>query len=44
MNMNDDDTIDLAPGTYFYTFRRTNAGAETVLAFGDAVLQQPATR
>ena len=40
----DDDTINLAPGAYFHTLRRTNAGAETVLAFGDAVLQQPATR
>ena len=40
----DDDTINLAPGAYFHTLRRTNAGAETVLAFGDAILQQPATR
>ncbi len=40
----DDDTIALAPGAYFHTLRRTNAGFETVLAFGDAVLQQAATR
>jgi hypothetical protein len=40
----DDDTINLAPGAYVHTLRRSNAGAETVLAFGDAVLQQPATR
>ncbi len=40
----DDDTLSLPPGGYFHTLRRTNAGAETVLAFGDAVLQQPATR
>jgi hypothetical protein len=44
MTLADDDTINLPPGTYFYTFRRTNAGSETVLAFGDAILQQPATR
>lgn len=40
----DDDTINLQPGIYYYTLRRTNAGAETVLAFGDAVLQQASTR
>jgi len=40
----DTDTEALAPGTYSYALRRTNAGFETVLAAGDAVLQQPATR
>jgi hypothetical protein len=40
----DTDTENLAPGTLFHTLRRTNAGFESALALGDAVLQQAATR
>ena len=40
----DTDTIDLSPGRYFHTLRRTDDGLETVLSFGQAVLQQAATR
>jgi hypothetical protein len=37
------DTASLASGTYFYTLWRTNTGSKTELAFGDAVLRQPAS-
>jgi hypothetical protein len=40
----DDDTVALAPGTYFHTLRRTDSGSETVLAFGTCVLKHAATR
>lgn len=30
----------LDPGTYFHVLRRTDSGSESVLAFGDAVLQE----
>lgn len=40
----DADTIDLSPGRYFHTLRRTDDGLETVLSFGQAVLQEAATR
>ena len=40
----DGDTLSLAPGRYFHTLRRTDADLETVLSFGQAVLQQAATR
>ena len=40
----DTDTIDLSPGRYFHTLKRTDDGLETVLSFGQAVLQQAATR
>ena len=40
----DSDTLTMSPKTYFYTLRRTGDGNEVVLAFGDAVLRQPATR
>jgi hypothetical protein len=33
------DTDDLDPDTYHYTFSRTDAGFDQVLAFGNAVLQ-----
>jgi hypothetical protein len=33
------DTVTLPPGSYFFTLRRTNAGFENVLAYGDAVLR-----
>ncbi len=33
-----DDTIELEPGTYYYTLRRTDAGARTELAYGSLVL------
>ena len=43
--IDDGDTINLQPSArYFHTLRRTDAGFETVLAFGDAVLRQAATR
>lgn len=35
-----DNDPPLDPGTYFYVLRRTDAGSESVLAFGDAVLQE----
>jgi hypothetical protein len=38
------DTDDLNPGTYFHTLRRTDDGSSSVLAYGEAVLQQAATR
>ncbi len=40
----DTDTLSLLPGRYFHTLRRTDDGVETVLSFGEAVLQQAATR
>lgn len=40
----DADTIALNPGDYYYTLRRSDAGYETVLAFGRATLRQAATR
>ena len=40
----DDDTLSMAPDTYYYTLRRTDAAFEVVLAFGTVVLRQPATR
>ncbi len=45
----DTDTGDgsvpvIDPGDYFYTLRKTNAGDESVLAFGTAVLRLGATR
>ena len=30
----------IAPGTFYHVLRRTDAGNEAVLAFGDAVLQR----
>jgi hypothetical protein len=32
--------IDQVAGTYFHVLRRTDSGSESVLAFGDVVLQQ----
>lgn len=32
------DTIDLTPGTYYYTFRRIDAGSRAELAYGSCVL------
>ena len=40
----DTNTIDLSPGRYFHTLRRTDDGLETELSFGQAVLQEAATR
>jgi len=47
----DDDTVNsgtgallLQPGTYQHALKRTNSGAETVLAFGPARLQLPSAR
>lgn len=40
----DTDTLALPPATYFHTLRRSDAGNEVVLAYGDAVLQRAATR
>jgi hypothetical protein len=46
----DDDTVDgtgvilIQPGTHYHTLRKTNAGDESVLAFGVAVLRLGATR
>ena len=34
----DVDTEPLVPGTYYHQLRRTDAGSEVVLSFGDAVL------
>ena len=42
--ISDDDTLSMAPDTYCYTLRRTDATFEVILAFGSAVLKQPATR
>lgn len=39
VNIVDTDTDSLAPLTYFYTLRRTDAGSETVFSFGEAVLK-----
>jgi hypothetical protein len=35
----DTDTVLLVAKKYWYTFKRTNAGNETILAYGDAVLR-----
>ena len=40
----DDDTAALVPGTYYHTLRRNDAGSDTVLSFGEAVLRHGATR
>ncbi len=40
----DSDTLALDPKTYYYTLRRTDDANEVALAYGDAVLRQPATR
>lgn len=37
----DTDTDDFEPGGYWHTLRRTDAGTETVLAFGNVVLNAP---
>jgi hypothetical protein len=39
-----DGVIIIQPGDYFHTLRKTNAGDESVLAFGLAVLRLGATR
>lgn len=44
VTISDSDTLSLAEGEYFHTLRRTNDGAEVILAFGPFVLRQPATR
>jgi hypothetical protein len=38
----DTDTDNLQPGAYSYSLRRTDAGNETVLAYGDIVLKKAA--
>lgn len=38
----DTDTDHLPPGDYYYSLRRTDAGNETVLAYGDVVLKRAA--
>ncbi|MGH9202203.1 MAG: hypothetical protein ACRD2A_13320 [Vicinamibacterales bacterium] len=40
----DDDTVNLEPGTYYHTLRRTDGGQETVLSFGTATLRRGSTR
>ena len=40
----DTDTEALAPGTFFHQLRRTDAGNEVVLAFGNAVLKDSGVR
>lgn len=40
----DTDTDGIPAGTYYYTLWRTDAGVEVELAFGEAVLRQPAKR
>ena len=40
----DTDTESLSPNLLFHTLRRTDDGLETVLAFGEALLKQAATR
>ncbi len=44
VTIDDTDTLSLAPEKYFHTLRRSDAGSEVVLAFGDAILKQAATR
>jgi hypothetical protein len=38
----DTDTDNLQPGRYYYVLRRTDAGNETVLAYGDIALKKAA--
>jgi hypothetical protein len=38
----DTDTDNLQPGAYSYSLRRTDAGNETVLAYGDITLKKAA--
>ena len=40
----DDDTVDLVPRKYSYTLRRTDAGNEVVIAYGEVDLQRRDTR
>jgi len=40
----DTDTENFAAGTYRYSLKRTDDGSETILAYGDAVLQQATAR
>lgn len=40
ITITDTDTEAIDPGTYFHVLRRTDAGGEAVLAFGDAVIQE----
>lgn len=42
--IDDDETVSLVEGVYFYTLRRNEPGNEVVLAYGTAILQIPATR
>ena len=36
----DTDTEALEPGTYYHHLRRTDAGSEVILSFGDAALRE----
>jgi hypothetical protein len=38
------DTLGVVSGTYYHSLRRTNAGSESILSFGEFVLSEPATR
>ncbi len=40
----DDDTLSLQPQKYWYTLRRTDAGNEVVISFGELTLERQATR
>lgn len=40
----DTDTEDLDAGTYRHSLKRTDEGSETILAFGNAVLQRATAR
>lgn len=42
--ISDTDTLTLEPRTYVYALRRTDAGSEQILAFGDAVLRDVAAK
>ena len=44
LNAAGDPPVELNPGRYYKTLRRTDDGTEVVLSFGEAVLRQPATR
>jgi len=42
--LSDDQTLTLPIGTYRYSFRRTDAGSEGVLALGDFVVKEATGR
>lgn len=42
--LTDDQTTQFDPGVYRYSFKRTTAGAETVLAFGSITWRQATQR